>query len=88
MQSDKKTDVCDSYSPGYDKTDPHYQDLILEISGISEIFKVLSDETRARILYLLTLNNLADSADLAGCQLKKLNQFPNQGFCTSQSINA
>ena len=61
-----KRDICDSFSPGYDKGDPRYQDLILSVSGISELFKALGDETRTRILYLLSENELCvcDLADI------------------------
>lgn len=61
-----KRDICDSFSPGYDKNDTQYQDLIISISGISELFKALSDETRTRILYLLAGRELCvcDLADI------------------------
>ena len=61
-----KQDICDSFSPGYDKNDPQYRDLILSVSGISELFKALSDETRTRILYLLSGRELCvcDLADI------------------------
>jgi len=59
-------DICESYSPGYRKDDPKYQRLILEVAGISEIFKALSDETRTKILYLLADGELCvcDLADI------------------------
>ena len=53
MPGKNNSDLCDSYSPGYDGDDPRFKQLILEVAGISEIFKVLSDETRTKIVYLL-----------------------------------
>lgn len=59
-------DICESYSPGYERNNPKYRKLILEIAGVSEIFKALSDETRTRILYLLADEELCvcDLADI------------------------
>ncbi len=64
-------DVCESYCPGYRQDDPHYQELILEVAGVSEIFKALSDETRTKILYLLAEGELCvcDLADILGMSL-------------------
>lgn len=53
LTEDQSKDLCDSYSPGYDADDPRYGKLLVEISGVSKIFKALSDETRTKILYLL-----------------------------------
>ncbi|HEY8464932.1 MAG TPA: metalloregulator ArsR/SmtB family transcription factor [Bacillota bacterium] len=45
-------DLCDSFCPtGRDQT--ALKDQALEVSGLSEIFKALGDETRTKILYLL-----------------------------------
>jgi ArsR family transcriptional regulator len=59
-------DLCDSFSPGYDRGNPRYRELINEVSGISEIFKVLSDETRTKIVCLLLGDELCvcDIADI------------------------
>jgi len=64
-------DVCDSFSPGYNHDDPHYQELLLEVAGVSELFKALSDETRTKILYLLADGELCvcDIADILGMSL-------------------
>ncbi|MFO7731314.1 MAG: metalloregulator ArsR/SmtB family transcription factor [Spirochaetia bacterium] len=64
-------DVCDSFSPGYNLDDPHYQELLLEVAGVSELFKALSDETRTKILYLLADGELCvcDIADILGMSL-------------------
>ena len=67
----KKTDVCDEFSPGYDRSDPRYKELLEEVTGISEIFKVLADETRTKIAYLLLNRELCvcDIADILGMSL-------------------
>jgi ArsR family transcriptional regulator len=59
-------DICDSFSPNYTPGDKQYEELILEVSGISEIFRALSDETRTKIIYLLSERELCvcDIADI------------------------
>ena len=59
-------DICESFSPGYDNRDPRFRELAREVAGISEIFKVLSDETRTKIIYLLSRSELCvcDLADI------------------------
>jgi ArsR family transcriptional regulator len=58
MQDSKKQksthndDLCDSFSPSNDNIE-RLREKVLEVAGLSEIFKVLSDETRTKILYLL-----------------------------------
>lgn len=50
-------DLCDSFCP----SNPNGGDLkakALEAAGLSEIFKVLGDETRTKILYLLAHQRL------------------------------
>ena len=71
MVEKSASDICESYSPGYDGNDPRYKQLILEVAGISEIFKVLSDETRTKIVYLLADRELCvcDMADILGMSL-------------------
>ena len=51
--------------------DPAYERLITEVTGISEIFKALSDETRTKILYLLVNRELCvcELADILGMTL-------------------
>jgi ArsR family transcriptional regulator len=63
--NEKNRDVCDSFCPNYAEQRSHYQARILEVAGISELFKVLSDETRTKILYLLAEGELCvcDLAD-------------------------
>lgn len=49
-------DLCDSFCPS-----EHVECMkgkVLEVAGLSEIFKVLGDETRTKILYLLAHRRL------------------------------
>ncbi|MGB9866987.1 MAG: ArsR/SmtB family transcription factor [Bacillota bacterium] len=57
-------DVCDSFSPSsnLDELKPK----ILEVAGLSELFKALADETRTKILYLLA------NRELCVCDLAQL----------------
>ena len=59
-------DICESFSPGYDPNDERYSQLILQVAGISEVFKALSDETRTKIIFLLSAQELCvcDIADI------------------------
>lgn len=50
-------DVCDVFTPSGDKA-ARLKDRLLEVAGLSEIFKALGDETRTKILYLLSLEEL------------------------------
>lgn len=50
------SDVCDSFCPANDLDS--LRDVVLEVAGLSEIFKVLGDETRTKILYLLAHREL------------------------------
>jgi DNA-binding transcriptional ArsR family regulator len=49
-------DLCDSFCPS-DQVEC-LKDKVLEVAGLSEIFKVLGDETRTKILYLLAHRQL------------------------------
>ena len=58
-QNDSSTnrDLCDEFCP----SEPSFEKLrekALEVSGLSEIFRVLGDETRTKILYLLAQQRL------------------------------
>ncbi|HEX7713691.1 MAG TPA: metalloregulator ArsR/SmtB family transcription factor [Bacillota bacterium] len=50
-------DVCDSFCPSDANLDG-LREKVLEVAGLSEIFKVLGDETRTKILYLLAHRKL------------------------------
>ncbi|NLW08092.1 MAG: winged helix-turn-helix transcriptional regulator [Clostridia bacterium] len=56
-------DICDSFCPSENLND--LKERVLEVAGLSELFKVLSDETRTKILYLLSLKELC-VCDIAG----------------------
>lgn len=46
-------DICDSFCPSEEVNVAELRDKALEVAGLSEIFKVLGDETRTKIIYLL-----------------------------------
>lgn len=50
-------DICDSFCPSDCNADI-LKEKVLEVAGLSEIFKVLGDETRTKILYLLSFQKL------------------------------
>ena len=57
-EEDKSTcDICRSYAPHSDKTDMLKQ-AVLQVAGLSELFRVLADETRVKILYLISRDEL------------------------------
>lgn len=57
-------DICSNYAPHTQKTS-HLRDELLRVAGLSELFRVLADETRVKILYLISLDELCvcDIAD-------------------------
>lgn len=59
-----KQDVCDSFCPSGDVA--RLKNKVLEVAGLSELFRVLSDETRTKIVYLLSHKELCvcDLAEL------------------------
>ncbi len=58
-------DVCDSFTP-HSGTTSLLRERLIEVAGLSELFKVLADETRTKILYLLASQELCvcDIADV------------------------
>ena len=58
------SDLCDDFSPS--ERSVELRDKLLEVAGLSEIFRVLGDETRTKILYLLAHKELCvcDMAEL------------------------
>lgn len=49
-------DLCDIFCPSGGAEG--LREKVLEVAGLSEIFKVLGDETRTKILYLLSFREL------------------------------
>lgn len=47
-------DVCSEYSLSCQDREAELRQKILDISGLSELFRALADETRTKILYLLS----------------------------------
>lgn len=64
--SEQRNDICDTYCPTCTERAEFLREKLLDVAGLSELFKVLGDETRTRILYLLSLNELCvcDLSDL------------------------
>ncbi|MGE5551583.1 MAG: ArsR/SmtB family transcription factor [Bacteroidota bacterium] len=58
-------DVCRAYAPHADKVAP-LKEKVLKVAGLSELFQALADEMRAKILYLLSFEELCvcDLADV------------------------
>jgi ArsR family transcriptional regulator len=50
-------DLCDNFCPSGADLE-RLRGKVLEVAGLSEIFKVLGDETRTKILYLLAQQKL------------------------------
>lgn len=63
-ESTAARDLCKSFDPHVDRTWP-LRERVLEVAGLSELFQALADETRTKILYLLSLEELC-VCDLAG----------------------
>lgn len=61
-----RADICDQYCPTCTERAEYLQNKLLEVAGLSELFKVLGDETRTKLLYLLSIQELCvcDLADL------------------------
>ncbi|MCK5249919.1 MAG: helix-turn-helix transcriptional regulator [Spirochaetaceae bacterium] len=47
-------DICSEYGISVEKDVDELRKGLLDVAGLSELFKVLSDETRTRILHLLS----------------------------------
>lgn len=57
---------CDPHESAVDAGEDSLRARVDDVAGLSEIFKVLGDETRTRIIYLLSLRELCvcDIADV------------------------
>lgn len=52
-----RQDICDQYCPNCLERDK-LEEKLLEVAGLSELFRVLGDETRTKIIYLLSEQEL------------------------------
>ena len=64
-----KEDLCEEFCPSGNLD--YLREKVLEVAGLSEIFKALGDETRTKILYLLAHQELCvcDLASVLGMSL-------------------
>ena len=53
-----QSDVCTEYSLSCSQNEQNLRGMLLAVSGLSELFRVLADETRTKILYLLSEQEL------------------------------
>lgn len=56
--SPSTADCCDEFDPAHPDDRAALQARLLEVAGLSEIFKVLGNETRTQILYLLSIQEM------------------------------
>ena len=54
----KVSDLCNEFSLSCRDNEERLNGMIMEISGLSELFRTLADETRTKILYLLSEQEL------------------------------
>lgn len=69
MSTDKfDDDVCETFIPSSGDILEQLRDKLAEVEGLSEIFRVLGDETRTKLIYLLSLEELCvcDLAEILG----------------------
>ncbi|HXL03662.1 MAG TPA: metalloregulator ArsR/SmtB family transcription factor [Bacillota bacterium] len=61
-------DVCENFEPSSADTVKQLRDRLIEVEGLSQIFRVLGDETRTKLIYLLSLRELCvcDLAEVLG----------------------
>lgn len=57
MEKNKATDICDVFYTEEEKV-KKYIDKIPDMTDLAELFKVLADETRVKIVYLLAKEEL------------------------------
>ncbi|GAB6277365.1 MAG: metalloregulator ArsR/SmtB family transcription factor [Rectinema sp.] len=51
-------DLCSQYSITCSETAPGLRASLIDVAGLSELFKAMADETRVKILYLLSKREL------------------------------
>ncbi|MBE3582497.1 MAG: winged helix-turn-helix transcriptional regulator [Limnochordaceae bacterium] len=64
------SDLCRTFAPDPDRV-AGLQGRLVEVAGLSELFRALADESRVKILYLLSLQELCvcDLAQILGLTL-------------------
>ena len=60
MKSDRErnNDICAEYSLSCRHKEAQLRDMLMDVSGLSELFRALADETRVKILYMLSEQEL------------------------------
>jgi ArsR family transcriptional regulator len=56
--SAKSNDICSEYCLSCQEKEEELRSKLLEVSGLSELFRALADETRTKIMYLLSEREL------------------------------
>lgn len=56
--SGRAQDVCTEFSISCRENEQELRDSVIDVSGLSELFAALADETRTKILYLLSKQEL------------------------------
>ncbi len=51
-------DLCNEYSLSCEANEQRIREMVIEISGLSELFRALADEMRTKFLYLLSQQEL------------------------------
>jgi len=74
-------DVCSQYSVTCEQNAETLRSSLIEIAGVSELFRALADETRTKILYLISQQELCvcDLAYLLDMTLPAVSH--HCGFC-------
>jgi len=57
-KSESSNDICSEYCLSCAGKEEELRSRILDVAGLSELFRVLADETRTKILYLLSVQEL------------------------------
>ena len=47
-------DICSEYSLSCEEHEGELREMLVDVAGLSELFRALADETRTKILYLLS----------------------------------
>jgi len=58
LSKKRTSDVCGEYSLSCEENEDELLGMLIDVSGLSELFRALADETRTKILYLLSRQEL------------------------------